>query len=311
MRLTIAYTVVLLVMFAAFAIGVYAFVASAFDFDAIDVDEEIAIDAADVGFATLRRGLEIGFAILVVIAPIASYLMARAALRPIKRSYDLQRAFVDGASHELRTPLSVIRGELELSLTRARTPAQYRRAIATSVEEVDGLIHLADDLLLLSRDTLADLESTFETVDLHELAKSVVSTTSAADGGHAVTVESTSTAPIRVTGSPELLRRALQNVVDNAQKYSPVGSPITVRTGLFQNSGVIEVRDSGSGMTATDVAHAFERFWRADAARTQRGHGLGLALVRHIIRAHSGDVTITSQPGTGSIVRLTVPLRDG
>jgi len=305
-RLTVTYTVVQLALFAAFAVGVYLFVLGTFDFDAIQVDDDIAADAAEVGFATLRAGLETAFAILLVVAPITSYLMARTALTPIKRSYDQQRAFVDGASHELRTPLSVIRGELELALTKSRTPAQYRRAIETALDEVDSLTRLADDLLMLSDDTHPDLASTFEAVALNDLATSVRAEPHVAD--RRVALEFDLGEPTAVYGAPELLRRAVQNVVDNAVKYSADGATVTVRTSSASGMGVIEVRDEGAGMTAEETTRAFERFWRAESARSQRGHGLGLALVRHIFKAHQGEVTIVSQPGRGTTVTLAVPV---
>lgn len=304
-RLTLMYTIVQLVLFGAFALGIYAFVTGTFDFDAAQHEGEAAVTVAEQGFANLRTGLIIGYGVLVVLLPLSSYLMARAALAPIRRSYGLQQRFVDGASHEFRTPLSVIQGELELALARSRTPAQYRTAMRRSLEAAGGLARLTDDLLLLARETPGELEATFEPVALDEVVLRVVESKESS-GDRAISVAAVE--PVEVLGSAVLISRAVANVLDNAIKFSAPGELVEVSVSADGRAGTVMIRDNGVGMTVVEVDRAFDRFWRAQKARTTPGYGLGLPLVRQICAAHHGKVSMSSTPGAGTTVALSFPL---
>jgi signal transduction histidine kinase len=303
LRLTLTYTVVQLLLFGAFAIGIYAFVTGTFDFDAPEHDGEAFIASAEQGFVLLRSGLLIGYAALLVVVPVSSYLMARSALAPVRRSYELQQRFVDGASHELRSPLSVIQGELELGLSRSRTPAQYRAAMTAALEAAHGLTQLTNDLLLLTREDAGELEATFKPVSLYQLARKVVNDRAAAAGR--ITVSESRA--VLVNGSEELLSRALANLVDNAVKFSDESGRIEIAISATGRIASIQVADTGAGMTDDESAHAFDRFWRAQDARDVPGFGLGLPLVKQIVAAHRGKASIVSTPGAGTTVTLTLP----
>lgn len=305
LRLTLTYTLVQLLLFGIFAIGVYTFVTGAFDFDAAETDGTSSLNTAEQGFANLRTGLLIGYAILIVLLPLSSYVMARAALAPIRRSYDLQQRFVDGASHEFRGPLSVIQGELELALSRSRTTAQYQSAIARALEAAEGLTRLTNDLLLLTRESDGELEATFEPVSLAELACSAVD----AQDPNAHRFTTIADDEVSVLGSPELLARAITNILDNAVKYTPDGGHIEISVTTVGKLAQLAVTDDGIGMTSAESAHAFDRFWRAQDARSTPGFGLGLPLVHQIVTAHRGKVTIASTAGAGTTVTVTLPER--
>lgn len=305
-RLTVTYTIVQLVLFGGFAVGVYTFVTGTFDFDAPEHSGEAFIASAEQGFALLRNGLLVGYAILVILIPIFSYLMARGALAPVRRSYELQQRFVDGASHEFRSPLSVLQGELELALSRARTPAQYRAAIAKAMDAAQGLIRLTNDLLLLARESTDELEATFDIVSLTQLAHKVAQGHSAAPR-----IVVTSDGEVLVKGSEELLTRAVTNLVDNAAKFSSESGRIEIATAAVGRTAHIQVTDDGVGMAAAETAHAFDRFWRAQDARSTSGFGLGLPLVKQIAAAHHGKAIITSKPGAGTTVDLALPEYQG
>jgi len=301
-RLTVTYTLVQLVLFGVFAVGVYTFVTGTFDFDVPELSGEAFIASAEQGFALLRNGLLVGYAVLVILIPISSYLMARGALAPVRRSYELQQRFVDGASHEFRSPLSVLQGELELALSRARTPAQYRAAIAKALDASEGLIRLTNDLLLLARESTDELEAAFSIVSLDRLAEKVAQRHLAT---HRIVVTTEGT--VLVKGSEELLTRAITNLLDNAAKFTDETGRIEIRTSAVGRTAHLRVIDNGPGMSAAEVAHAFDRFWRAQDARATPGFGLGLPLVKQIIAAHDGKATITSKPGSGTTVDLTLP----
>ena len=302
-RLTLMYTLAQLLLFGVFALGVYAFVTGAFDFDAGELEGDPSVATAEQGFANLRMGLVAGYAILVVVLPFASYVMARTALAPVRRSYELQQRFVDGASHEFRTPLSVIHGELELALTRSRTPAQYRLAITKALVAASSMTRLTNDLLLLTRESADELEATFEPVALNELVAEAIRPHAAERAGMSVHL----TEPVIVLGSPELLARAIANILDNAIKFTSSVDRIHVEVSVTGRTARVIVQDEGIGMTDSEVTHAFDRFWRAHEARTTPGFGLGLSLVRQILTAHHGTVSIASTAGSGSTVTLSLP----
>lgn len=303
-RLTVTYALVQLILFGVFALGIYAFVTGTFDFDASEHQGEAAVASAEQGFATLRTGLVSGYAILVVLLPLSSYLMARAALAPIRRSYELQQRFVDGASHEFRSPLSVIQGELELALTKSRTAAQYRTAIGTALEAAGGLARLTNDLLLLTRENADELEATFEPVPIAELVKAAVE----AHPSDAARIAIAVVEPVTVFGSRELLARAIANVIDNAVKFTSPADHIEISVSSTGKVAEVRVQDDGPGMSDAEIDHAFDRFWRAQDARSTPGFGLGLSLVQQISTAHHGKATITSAPGAGAVVTISLPL---
>lgn len=306
-RLTVAYTVIQLAIFAIFAIGVYTFVTGTFDFDAAESDGEGAVNAAEQGFALLRSALIIFYACLLIVIPLSSWLMARSALKPIRASFERQQQFVDGASHEMRTPLSIIQGELELALTRSRTPAEYQTAISVALAATDGIIRLTDDLLKLSRTSKEELSDSFALIDLEQMLAKLTDTAATAGRRADIHVTLQTQPPLQVRGSADLLARAIGNILDNALKFSRPGGTVTVAARTESGAAVIRVEDDGIGMTPEEVTHAFDRFWRAETSRTAPGHGLGLALTRQIMHAHDGTITLASQPGQGSTVTLRLP----
>lgn len=303
LRLTITYTVVQLALFAIFALAIYLFVTGSFDVEALPKGG----DAADPEVILLRNGLIIFYGCLLIIIPVSSWLMARAALHPIKESFERQRAFIDGASHEMRTPLSVIQGELELALSRARTGAQYRESIGSALEATLGLSRLSDELLRLSGASREDLASTFERVGIDTVVDSAIAQTVGAASAAGVSVMPVRDGALAINGASALLVRAVSNVLENAIKFSPTGGTVTVTTSNEATQVLVRVSDAGVGMSTEETKRALERFWRADAARSTPGHGLGLALVDQILTAHGGTVSINSTLGSGTTVTMGFP----
>ncbi len=305
-RLTLVYTVIQLLLFAGLAIGVYLFVTGTFDFDAASQDGSGAIGAAEQGFTQLRIALIFGFAILCVVVPFTSYWMARAALAPLRQSYEQQQQFVDDASHELRSPLSVIRGELELALARPRSEEDYRRSISASLEATQTLVQLSEDLLLLARDSSVEFQAGFRPVAAGDIVRDAIAIVSHRHDLGRLTTHSDRMIPVR--GLPSLLARAVANILENALKFTPATGTVVLTTALQSGSATISIADTGIGMTVDEVRHARERFWRSPDAPQTAGHGLGLALVDRIALAHHGRLAIDSSPGVGTTVTLTIPL---
>jgi two-component system OmpR family sensor kinase len=252
----------------------------------------------------------------------ASEASARRSEEAARRSEDRMRRFVADASHELRTPLTTIRGFAEL----------YRQGAARDPDELDRLMGriegqaarmglLVEDLLLLARlDQQRPLDR--EPVDLLALAADAVHDARAVapdreielvlggeDGGNG--------SALVVLGDGQRLRQVLANLVDNALTHTPAGSPVEVRVGVAPLDGrpgaAVEVVDHGPGLTPEQAERVFQRFYRADPARSQAagGTGLGLSIVAALVAVHGGTVGVDSVPGRGARFRVLLPLAPG
>ena len=215
------------------------------------------------------------------------------------------RRFVSDASHELRTPLTSIRGYAELFRSGA---AERPEDLAKAMERIEGeatrMGGLVDDLLLLARlDQGRPLQPV--AVDVAGLAADAVADARVAVPGSPVTLAAPD--PVVVMGDAHQLRQVLVNLVSNAQKHTPVGTPIEVRAFASGGEGVIEVADSGPGLSEEQRERVWDRFWRAE--RTPAGgSGLGLSIVAAIASAHRGRVSVRSEPGAGATFRVSLPL---
>jgi hypothetical protein len=221
-----------------------------------------------------------------------------------------QRAFVADAGHELRTPLALLRTELELADRPQRTAAELRDALRHAGGSVERLARLTEDLLLLAR-TDQSVEQRFERVPLPEIVRASVATASEPASSAGVSIDVEVSERLDVSGSPSLLQRAVDNMVENALRYAPAGSTITVRASSVGPNAVVEVLDDGPGFPPEFLPYAFERFRRADDARTRvdGGSGLGLAIVLAIGGVHGGTAAAGNRLEGGAIVTLTVPRR--
>jgi two-component system OmpR family sensor kinase len=234
----------------------------------------------------------------------------RASEASARQSEERMRRFVADASHELRTPLTSIRGFAELYRQGAVSePAELDRVMRRVEDEAARMGLLVEDLLLLARlDQQRPLQR--EPVDLLELARDAVHDAAAIDPQRSVSLEVMAGEPPVVIGDDARLRQVFGNLVTNALTHTPSGTPVVVRVGTFGAEAVVEVVDSGAGLSAEQAARAFERFYRADASRTRAhgGSGLGLSIVSALVAAHGGRVELDTAPGEGATFRVRLPL---
>ena len=219
------------------------------------------------------------------------------------------RRFAADAAHELRTPLTVLRGGLEVALRNPRSAAEYERVLRSSLEEVERLGRLAEDLLLLSRAT-AGLEGTRTSVDLQPLVVDVAEIGLRLAQPRRVRVHVKEPAQVTVVGDGGALRRAILNLVENAVKYTPPGGTVEIALAREDRWAVLAVTDTGAGIDPADLARVFEPFVRLDAARAREtgGTGLGLAIAQAIVVAHGGTIGVDSTLGAGSTFTIRLPL---
>lgn len=233
-------------------------------------------------------------------------------LARLEDGFEAQRRFTADASHELRSPLTALRGEVELALRRDREKEEYRRVLRSSLDEVDRLARLAEDLLTLARADAGMIRPRLQATDAADRTRRMVARLqSAADRRK---IELTLDAPdgVRVLADPGLLDRLLWNLADNAVKFTPPGGTVGVRIERSAGTLVIRVSDTGPGIRAADRERIFDRFYRADEARTASegvgGTGLGLAIVRAIVDVHDGRVDVGGRRGGGTVFRVVLPL---
>jgi heavy metal sensor kinase len=226
----------------------------------------------------------------------------------LEASFDQLRRFTADASHELRTPLAVIRGTGELGLGETRTAAEYKDAIGSMLEEVDRLTRLVDTLLQLSRGDAGTIRLVPTHIDLGDLAREVVASLGilaeerhqqfAVDGALGITV----------LADRLVVREAIANIVDNAIKYGPSGSTITLTVNGDTRSGWLAVTDEGPGIAPEHRGRIFDRFYRVDEGRARQmgGTGLGLAIAKWAIEANGGHIVLESSV-QGSTFRVVLP----
>ena len=231
-----------------------------------------------------------------------------AMLARLEAAFGEMQRFTADAAHELRTPLTALRGGIEIALRAERSPDEYRRVLASSIEEVDQLIRLAEDLLLLSRSTVG-LSAARQLVDLEPLCLEALELGVRLAKGKGVNVSMGATVPANVHGDAGALRRVLLNLVDNAVKYTPAGGSVVISLARVADSVALVVEDTGIGIDPADAKRIFEPFLRLDAGRNRDtgGSGLGLAIARSIVLAHGGTLEVDNRPGGGSRFTINLP----
>jgi two-component system OmpR family sensor kinase len=236
----------------------------------------------------------------------------RASEEAARASESRMRRFVADASHELRTPLTSIRGFAELYRDRGGADPDANQVIGRIEHHAVRMGTLVDDLLLLARlDQQRPLER--RPVDLLALATDAVVDGRATAPDHPlrlVTTGGEDDPPPVVVGDETRLRQVVANLLANAFTHTPAGTEVTVSVGTEDGMAVLEVADTGRGISPQDAERVFERFYRTDPsrARTHGGAGLGLSIVAALVAAHHGEVSVTTAPGAGARFEVRLPL---
>jgi signal transduction histidine kinase len=257
-----------------------------------------------------QRYLLFGMAVMALFLVAGTYFTARAIRREILLSR-MQSDFVSAVSHEFRSPLTSIR-QLSEILAFGRAPNEDRRRLyyTTLVRETERLQRLVEALLNFGRMEAGARPYRFEEVDAGEMVERVAAefATQAAEAGRRIEVAGTEEACI-VQADPEAIAVALRNLIDNALKYSPGCPTVWVEWDLENGQVAIRVRDRGAGITSAERKAIFRKFVRGSAAESGnvKGSGVGLAMVSHIVRAHHGEIQVTSEPGQGSTFTVLLP----
>jgi two-component system, OmpR family, sensor histidine kinase CiaH len=249
--------------------------------------------------------LLLGGGAAIVIAAIGGWFLAGKALAPVEVAFERQNVFVADASHELRTPLAVIRANAEF--LQERQPASEEAA--EIVSETDRLSSLVDSLLAVARGDGTG-EAAHDELDLGAVVEGSAASMRSLATERGVALDVSAAPELRVRGSREQLRQLVVILVDNALRYTAEGGQVDVDVAGRDGSAVMAVTDTGIGIPPEALGHVFERFYRADDARTRDsgGVGLGLAIAQKLVDEHGGRISAESTPGKGSTFTVTLPL---
>jgi heavy metal sensor kinase len=308
------------------------------------------------GLGQLRRDFLAGVPLVLMLASLGGYFLARKSLAPIasmnsqtqrisadslssrldvnnvrdelgrlattinellarlESSFSEQQRFIADASHELRTPLAVLRGETEVALGKTRTIPEYQESLTLIQEEAERLSRIVEDLFILARQPIESLPALIkEPVSLTEVVKDCARAAQvlAIRKGVRLKAENNSSS-IVLNGDEELIKRMIFNLLDNAVKYTPEGGEISLALKRQNGNAEIVVRDTGIGISETHQPRVFDRFYRVDKARSRAlgGAGLGLSIVRCIVEAHGGQISIESTNHLGSTFTVSLPLKN-
>lgn len=233
-----------------------------------------------------------------------------AMLERIQKDFEGQRHFVDHAAHEMQTPLTVLQGNIEVTLQKARTVEEYREALLTNLEQVERLVTLSRSLLTLARFSGDRSAVQLVPLELEPVLQNLIDelTVLAEDQQISLTLKP-QPVPL-VLGDSDRIKQLLINLLDNAIRYTPPGGTVVVRLKMREHNVAIAVEDSGQGIDPKHLPHLFNRFYRTDSSRVRNsgGTGLGLPIVKEIAEAHHGTVTVQSEIGKGSVFTLFLPV---
>ncbi len=233
-------------------------------------------------------------------------------LARLEQSFASLRRFTADASHELKTPLMVLRAGVERALTHPATPTESLEALDETLEQLNRMTEMVDSLLMLARADEGSETLAVEPCDLRAIVADVSETAEMLGEAQGVTVSTAlPEAPVMLGVDRSRVRQLLLNLVTNAIKYTPAGGSVGLELQDQGTSVSVAVHDTGIGIAAGDLPHIFERFWRADPARSRTGDrpgvGLGLAITKWIAEAHGGAITVQSRPGRGTVFTVNLP----
>lgn len=321
-QLTLLYSVIFLVFFWSLSLGMYLWMNRFFGdekgrhneihvrYDQAALQNSIAStdSARDMTMDELRNVLLFLDVIVLFGIPTITWFLTGRTLSPVQKSYAREKQFLTDASHDLRTPLSILSGEIELTLRKEQTKEEYKKTLQSNKEEVDDLITLVENMLFFARENKQYHNMQKEQVDITDLLIERISTFQQPAKLKKIHLSFTpSEQSVVINGNAHLLKRLFTNLLDNAIKYSPEQSNILVKLSLEKHFALVSIADNGIGIALDQQEKVFDRFYRADPARSEKGYGLGLSIVKEIVAYHDGKIHLMSKKDTGTTITLSFP----
>lgn len=247
--------------------------------------------------------------LVLTLSSVAGYLLAKKTLEPIEEAMEAQNRFTADASHELRTPLTAMKTEIEVNLRDKNLNLTQAKALLNSnLEEVQKLESLSNALLKLAR--FEKNSPALKKVDLKEILIEAYEKVESLAARKSIKFEN-KLIDLRARGDKQSLIELFVILLDNAIKYSPEKSSISIRMKESRGRAEVSISDQGVGIKSSDLPYIFNRFYRADSSRTKEnidGYGLGLSIAKSILELNNGDISVSSHPGKGSKFTVKIPL---
>jgi heavy metal sensor kinase len=231
-------------------------------------------------------------------------------LSRLEKAVAEMKQFTASISHELRTPLAVLRGEAEVALMHADSTDQYRRVLASQLEEFEKLTRMINQLLTLARAESGEVAIAHEQVNISSMTRSLAEQLEPVAASKDVSLSWDCEPDVLLNGDESWIERIILNLADNAIKFTPPGGHVRLVVSRNATNAVFEIADNGIGIAPEAQPHVFERFYRADPSRANRadGAGLGLSLVKWAVDQHHGSIHLDSTPGHGTHITVKLPL---
>lgn len=262
--------------------------------------------------STHRLILQLAFVntAMLVVGGLFSYWLAKRSLDPLEEAIETQIRFTGDAAHELRTPLTAMKTEIEVNLRdKNLTLKDAKSVLASNIEEIDKLEALTNALLRLAKNERMNTEA-WQRVSLASAVHSAWKRIAADAKTRRIKLDAAGADDVEVFGDHDQIVELFVILFDNAVKYGRDNTLVTVQAGAHDGQVTIKVADQGQGISAEDIEHIFERFYRADQSRTKNtvpGYGLGLSLAERIVQSHGGRIRVASEPGVGTTFTFGLP----
>jgi len=270
--------------------------------------ENIRLQQLEESSNHLQRNLIYFNLLILILSFIISYFLAKRTLKPIEEAMEAQNRFTADASHELKTPLTAMRTEIEVSLRdKGLKISDAKKLLGSNLEEIAKLESLSSALLKLTK-LEEEIKLEFKELALSEIITEAFEKVESLAADKNIEFE-TKFKEVPVRGDRQSLVELFVILLDNAIKYSPKKSKISINIKQEKKYATVSIKDRGIGIKASDLPHIFERFYRADQSRSKEktdGYGLGLSIAKRIVELHDGEISAKSSPGKGSefIVKL-------
>jgi len=278
--------------------------------ETLDTIKQNRVDDLEEAQSRLRRNLVFINIVILVSGGGVSYLLARRTLEPIEKAHLAQSRFTADASHELRTPITAMRLENEISLSDPKLSLpKAKKQLTSNIEELDKLTSLTETLLQLARSDEENKDK--KTVSVNDTIHAAVKRVEKQLKIKKQTVDLKNVDDTQITVSQSSIIEALVTVLDNASKYTPTKSVITIASHTKSESVEIAITDTGPGIPKSNLPFIFDRFYRADQSRTDsvtHGYGIGLSIAKAAIEANNGTIEVAKTSKTGTTFLITLPL---